>query len=336
MNCELEDKIFSITPSGFESLALEIFRFQYVNNTLYRSFVDTLNIRPASVSSITDIPFLPVGFFKNHLVVSGEFKPEVVFESSGTTQTGNSRHLLRSASVYRESFINAFQHFYGPVADWCIVGLLPSYLERQHSSLVMMVDELVKLSGNTGSGFYLYEHEKLKDLILKNESNGTRTLLIGVTFAMLDLAAHFHHPLKNIVIMETGGMKGRRKEITRGEVHDILKNAWQLDSIHSEYGMTELLSQAYSKGDGIFKCPSWMKVVVREEDDPLTVRSGTTDENGIINGLVNVIDLANIYSCSFIATDDIGKLHPDGSFEVIGRMDSSDVRGCSLMYDMPS
>jgi acyl-protein synthetase LuxE len=330
MNCELEDKIFSVQQQDFESLALEIFHLQYAKNTLYRSFVEALHIDPQTVKNVASIPFLPVGFFKNHKVVTGNFEPEVIFESSGTTQTGNSVHLVRSADLYRCSFTSAFELFYGPVNEWCIIGLLPSYLERQNSSLVMMVYELIKLSGHPDSGFYLYEHERLSGVLKKNETAAQKTLLIGVTFALLDLAEHFKFPLLYTTVMETGGMKGRRKEITREEVHEILNASWQLQSVHAEYGMTELLSQAYSRGGGTFRCPPWMKIVIRDEDDPLTIKPPGSRQS--VNGLVNVIDLANIHSCSFIATDDIGRLHSDGSFEVIGRMDSSDVRGCSLMY----
>jgi len=326
MICELEDKIFDIQRHGFEQLALELFRHQANENVLYRSFIQALKVDPSSVSSVASIPYLPVSFFKHHDVVTGNFAPEIVFESSGTTLTGNSRHMVKSADLYRRSFTEGFRLFYGSPEEWCIIGLLPSYLERKNSSLVMMVNDLIELSEHPASGFYLYEHEKLAASLEKNEAARQKTMLIGVTFALLDFAQTFRFPLKHTTVMETGGMKGRRKEITRMEIHEMLKEAWNLDSIHSEYGMTELLSQAYSYGDGIFRCPPWMKIILRDEDDPLTVRSTNK------SGLINVIDLANIYSCAFIATDDIGKLYADGSFEVIGRMDSSDVRGCSLMY----
>ncbi len=329
MICELEDKIFNVQKHGFEQVALELFKLQYRENILYRTFAEAINIDPGKVNNVTLIPFLPVSFFKTHDVVTGNFDPEVMFESSGTTQTGNSKHIVKSASLYRRSFIDAFQLFYGSPENWCIAGLLPAYLERKNSSLVMMVNDLIELSGHPGSGFYLYEHGKLAELIMNNEAASQKTLLIGVTFALLDLAEHFRFPLTYTTVMETGGMKGRRKEITRSEVHEILCEAWKLDFIHSEYGMTELLSQAYSSGNGLFRCPPWMKIILRDEDDPLTVKPLSSDTQ---SGLINVIDLANIYSCAFIATDDIGKLYPDGSFEVIGRMDSSDVRGCSLMY----
>lgn len=326
MICELEDKIFDIQHQDFQQLALELFHLQHTHNPLYRSFAEALHVDTRKVNNVASIPFLPISFFKSHDVLTGSFAPETVFESSGTTQTGNSRHLVKSVDLYRNSFIKCFELFYGPVKEWCILGLLPSYLERSNSSLVMMVDELIKRSEHPSSGFYLYEHTKLADVLLANEGSSQKTLLIGVTFALLDLAATFSHPLKNTVVMETGGMKGRRAEITREEVHNILAASFHLETIHSEYGMTELLSQAYSSGNGLFKCPPWMRVVLRDEDDPLTIKTNAS------TGLINVIDLANIHSCSFIATDDIGKLHPDNSFEVLGRMDSSDVRGCSLMY----
>src|SRR5687768_11660594 len=332
MNCELEDKIFYVQKHGFEQLVHELFQLQVKENKLYRSFTEALHIDPLKVNDVASVPFLPVSFFKNHDVVTGAFEPDVIFESSGTTQTGNSRHIVKSANLYRKSFIKAFEQFYGSPADWCIVGLLPSYLERKNSSLVMMVNDLIEMSGNQHSGFYLNEHDKLSELIKKNEAAYQKTLLIGVTFALLDLSEYFKFPLKHTVVMETGGMKGRRKEITRTEVHEQLIAAWNLKTIHSEYGMTELLSQAYSSGDGLFRCPPWMKIILRDEDDPLTIKPISTTATQ--SGLINVIDLANIHSCAFIATDDIGKLHPDGSFEVIGRMDSSDVRGCSLMYNV--
>lgn len=330
MICELEDKILGVQQQGFERVALELFQLQVKENSLYQSFTQALHVDPVKVSSVASVPYMPISFFKNHDVVTGTFDAGVVFESSGTTSTGSSRHLLKNADLYRRSFAKAFTLFYGSPAEWCIVGLLPSYLERNNSSLVMMVNDLIELSHHKNSGFYLYEHEKLADVIKENEAAAQKTLLIGVTFALLDMAEKFRFPLKHTIVMETGGMKGRRKELTREEVHSVLKTAWELDVIHSEYGMTELLSQAYSYGNGLFKCPPWMKILLRDEDDPLTIKLSSSS---VQTGLINVADLANIYSCAFIATDDIGRLYPDGSFEVIGRMDSSDVRGCSLMLD---
>lgn len=324
MNSKYEDKVFLADPAGFGQLALELFRFQYEHNSVYREYVNALQIVGDDVQRMEDIPFLPIQFFKTRDVRTTNFEPEALFMSSGTTQTINSRHSVKSLAVYRESFMKAFELFYGAVTDWCIIGLLPSYLERSNSSLVVMADELVRRSGHASSGFYLYEHEKLAGVLQQLESKQQKTLLIGVTFGLLDFAEKFPMPLKHTVIMETGGMKGRREEMTRQEVHDILRKAFQLDSVHSEYGMTELLSQGYSKGDGIFLTPPWMKVRVRLEDDPLDVRSSGT-------GIINVIDLANIYSCCFIATEDVGRVYGNGSFEVQGRVDNSDIRGCSLM-----
>jgi hypothetical protein len=257
-------------------------------------------------------------------VVTGAFKPEVTFESSGTTGTVNSRHAVKDLTLYTQSFTEGFKHFYGNPAEWCVIGLLPSYLERSGSSLIMMVEELIKLSANSESGFYLYEYEKLGNILKELEARKQKTLLIGVTFALLDFAEQFPIELKWTTVMETGGMKGRRREMVREEVHAILRRQLEVPAVHSEYGMTELLSQGYSVGEGIFKTVPWMKVMVRDEDDPLLV----TNQG---RGLINVIDLANIYSCSFIATDDVGRIFGDGSFEVLGRRDNSDIRGCSLM-----
>lgn len=337
MEAELTHKIFTCTPATFEAVALEVFRFQYVNNPLYATFTDTLRVNPEEVNSLLQIPFLPISFFKSHSVCSTAFEPEAIFESSGTTGSVNSKHFIKNIDIYRQSFLKGFNQFYGDPADWCIIGLLPSYLERKNSSLVYMVDELVRRSAHEHSGFYLNEFEKLHQVLQQLEAKQQKTLLIGVTFALLDFAEHYPLPLKYTTVMETGGMKGRREEITRQEVHAILKTAFQLPAIHSEYGMTELLAQAYSKGEGAFTCPPWMKVLVREEDDPLTIQRevvhagyGNSRPRGV-NGILNIIDLANIYSCSFIATDDAGKLYPGGNFEVTGRTDNSDLRGCSLM-----
>lgn len=318
------DKIFNGTAGGFAEKALQTFYYQYQHNPIYAQYAAAVGKTPANVSAITDIPFLPVGFFKTHRVTTTAFEPAVVFESSGTTKTINSRHFVKDINIYRKSFLTAFRQFYGSPADYCIIGLLPSYLERHHSSLVMMADELVQQSHHPSSGFYLYEHEKLFSLLQSLEAAKQKTILLGVTFALLDFAEAFPKQLKHTIVMETGGMKGRREEWTRQQVHDYLQQRWGLNGIHSEYGMTELLSQAYSSGKGIFRCPPWMKIVLRDDDDPLSV--STTG-----SGVINVIDLANIFSCSFIATDDVGKLYDDGSFEVLGRLDNSDLRGCSLL-----
>jgi hypothetical protein len=347
-------KIFNVNEGSFQDLALEIFQFQYRHNPVYRTYVDMLKFNPKAVKDLLEIPFLPIRFFKTHSVKTTGFEPTYEFQSSGTTASINSRHFIKDIEIYRESFTRAFELFYGPVENWCIIGLLPSYLERKpaspagrNSSLVFMVSELIRRSVHEQSGFYLNEYEKLYNTLKDLEEKKQKTLLIGVTFALLDFANDHPLPLKNTVIMETGGMKGRREEMVRHELHEFLRKQFTIDVIHSEYGMTELLSQAYSKGNGIFYCPPWMKVFVRDEEDPLSVQSSefrvqsqqsensprllTPDSRLSIKGIINVIDLANIYSCSFIATDDAGKLYSDGSFEVLGRVDNSDIRGCSLM-----
>lgn len=324
MICEFEHKIFSVKPSDFASLALDVFRFQYQHNPVYRRYTDMVSTDVNSIKLVEQIPFLPISFFKTQEVMCGRFEPEAVFESSGTTQTVNSRHHVKDISLYKKSFLHCFELFYGPVKDCCILALLPSYLERKNSSLVMMADVLIGLSENKHSGFYLYNHEELFRLLEKLEKAGQKTLLLGVTFALLDFAEKYSLPLNHTIIMETGGMKGRREELTREQVHSLIKKSFGVTDVHSEYGMTELLSQAYSKANGVFNCPPWMKIVLRDEDDPFAISGSGT-------GVINIIDLANIYSCSFIASDDAGRLHADGSFEVLGRLDHSDIRGCSLL-----
>lgn len=328
MSCEFEDKVFSVNDQQFEQLALDIFRFQSEHNPVYSRFVSALNIQPSSVKSILEIPYLPIQAFKTHQVQTTSFEPTTYFESSGTTQTLQSRHYIRDLEIYRKSFIEAFRIFYGEPRDWVIIGLLPSYLERQNSSLVMMVDELIRMTGQSSSGFYLDEHDRLADVLSRLEEKRQKTLLIGVAFGLLDFADKYPMQLQHTVVMETGGMKGRKKELIRDELHSLIKNAFNIAQVHSEYGMTELLSQAYSTGKGLFQSPPWMKILTRQEDDPKQL-----DEGGgkTTTGLINVIDLANIYSCSFIATEDVGRIHADGRFEVLGRVDNSDIRGCSLL-----
>ncbi|MEI7735139.1 MAG: acyl transferase [Ferruginibacter sp.] len=330
-NTDLEKRIFAASDTNFEDLALEVFQFQYHNNTVYQQFCRHLNIDCDAVITLEQIPFLPIRFFKSHSIQTTNFEPEAVFASSGTTGSINSCHYIKSTGLYTNSFTKGFENFYGPANQKCILGLLPSYLERKESSLVFMVNHLIKKSEHPLSGFYLYDHEKLHNTILHNEILQQPTLLIGVTYALLDFAEQFPAQLKNTIIMETGGMKGRREEITRKEVHQQLQKQLGISLVHSEYGMTELLSQAYSKGDGIFHCPAWMKIILREEDDPFALLFPDQVTSTPASGAINVIDLANIYSCSFIATDDIGKLYSNESFEVAGRMDNSDIRGCSLM-----
>ena len=317
-------KIFNVQEDNFESLALELFRFQYKHNPVYKSFVDALKIKPESVRNIKEIPFLPIEFFKSHRVITTSFDPIHVFESSGTTSMTRSMHYIKDLSCYEESFIKSFELFYGPVRDYCLLCLLPSYLERNNSSLVYMADKLILLSGHSQSDFYLYDTDKLAEVIFELEKNKQKTILFGVMFALLDFADNYPFPLKHTIVMETGGMKGRRQELIRSEAHEILKNKFGISNTHSEYGMTEILSQAYSKGEGTFQSPPWFKVLVRDEDDPMNVA-----EEG--NGVLNIIDLANVYSCCFIASEDAGKIYANGFFEVSGRIDNSDLRGCSLM-----
>ncbi len=307
-----------------------MFQLQYNQNVTYKTYVDTIRINPQLVDKQENIPFLPIQFFKNKIIKTGVFEPEIIFESSGTTGANTSLHFVKDLSLYKKSFTLGFNLFYGDPKDWCIVGLLPGYLERQNSSLVAMVNELIIESGDANSGFYLHDHENLYDVLLQNELIQQQTLLIGVTFALLDFSENYSMNLHHTTIMETGGMKGRREEMTREEIHSQLWNKLGTQLIHSEYGMTELLSQAYSKEKGLFKCPPWMKIFIRDETDPLNVIT-RTNKTKPSSGLLNVIDLANLYSCSFIATDDVGKLYEKGEFEVMGRRDLSDMRGCSLL-----
>ncbi|MFZ6023731.1 MAG: acyl transferase [Bacteroidota bacterium] len=317
------NNIFSLSTGQFDTVCMAVFQYQYQFNPVYRKWCDLTGQTPATVETLVQIPSLPVSFFKQETILT-ELTATHYFESSGTTQTRNSRHWVPDLDVYRKSFNKAFRLFYGTVTDWCILALLPAYLERQHSSLVMMADELIKNSKHPQSGFYLYDHERLNNTLSLLEKSGQKTLLLGVTFALLDFAEAFPQHLQHTIVMETGGMKGRRKEMTRAEVHQVLSNKLGVNSIHSEYGMTELLSQAYSKGEGLFECPPWMKIMVRDEEDPLS-------EGAIGRGVIRVIDLANLYSCSFIDTEDLGQVYSDGRFEVWGRLDHSDIRGCSLM-----
>lgn len=324
MNIASINNIFFVDAQSFTERCLEVFRFQYQDNEVYRQWCDAVDRAPAKVNSIEQIPFLPISLFKSHKIIAGEFEAAVIFESSGTTQTTSSRHFLKSAELYRNSFMEAFQMFYGDPSDYCILALLPSYLEKGNSSLVFMVDELIRQSNHPQSGFYLHDHAELAERLSTLEKSAQKTILFGVTYALLDFAEAYPISLKHTTIIETGGMKGRKKELTRLEVHEILKQAFGLQQVHSEYSMTELLSQAYSKANGVFRCPPWIKILIRSEDDPLEVKNEG-------RGVINIIDLANVYSCSFIATDDAGILNSDGSFEVLGRVDNSDIRGCSLL-----
>ena len=320
------NRIFRISSADqFESLALEIFRYQYKNTLAYREFCELLGIEPESISSIEKIPFLPIEIFKQREVKVQNRGTEVCFESSGTTSSQSSKHFVADLDIYRTSFRETFKKFYGNISNYCVLALLPSYLERQNSSLIYMVQDLIDQSGHSASGFYLDNLEELAHTLTRLEDLETPTILIGVSFALLDMAKKFPMPLRYTTIMETGGMKGRRKEMIRAELHGVLKEAWGIKQVHSEYGMTELLSQAYSQHSGIFHTPRWMRILIRDTEDPIHyLGPGST-------GGVNIVDLANVYSCSFIATQDLGKLRKGGGFEVLGRFDHSDIRGCNLM-----
>jgi phenylacetate-coenzyme A ligase PaaK-like adenylate-forming protein len=321
------NRIFNIkTEAEFTSLALEVFRYQFENNLVYRSFCDLLYKHPSDVKSLEEIPFLPIQFFKSHTVLSDSKNTiKKIFSSSGTTGSITSKHNITDLSIYEKSFTKGFEDTYGAIEDYVILALLPSYLEREGSSLIYMVDSMIKQSQHPESGFYLDNLTALSNTLKRLDNEGKKVLLIGVSFALLDLVESYTFNLHNTIIMETGGMKGRRKELIREELHLILKAGFGVPHIHSEYGMTELLSQAYSKGNGIFNCPNWMQVLTRDPEDALNIQ--TTNKTGGIN----VIDLANVNSCSFIATQDLGRIHRDNSFEIIGRFDTSDIRGCNLM-----
>ena len=325
--------IFTISnQKQFDKIALKVFRFQYENNLVYREFCNFLKTDVQKVKSLQQIPFLPIQFFKSHTVVSNTNEIQETFTSSGTTGMITSKHLVTDVTLYEESYRKGFSEFYGNIEDYVVLALLPSYLEREGSSLIYMVKDLIELSNHPDSGFYLRNHDELLQKLEKLNHNGQNVILIGVTYALLDLieyAESISFPLSklgsNLIIMETGGMKGQRKELIREELHTILCTGFGVQTIHSEYGMTELLSQAYSFGNGIFETPNWMRIMVRDTEDALSyVTQGKT-------GGINVIDLANINSCSFIATQDLGKTLSSNSFEVLGRFDNSDIRGCNLM-----
>ncbi len=322
---QLAKKILDVNSNTFNELALKVFQYQYHHNFLYKRYVDLLGIVPSKIDSIEAIPFLPIQFFKNKVLKTNDWREETIFTSSGTTGSTTSKHYVRSLEFYQQITEKTFHQFYGSVKEYTVLGLLPSYLERQGSSLVYMVDHFIQQSSSPLSGFYLNEYEQLVKTIEQARIAKTPILLIGVTFALLDMAEQYSIDLSDCVVMETGGMKGRRKELIRSEVHRRLSNAFNLPSVHSEYGMTELLSQGYSKGDGIFLPGYTMKIVTREIADPLTLQQANR------NGIINIIDLANLDTCSFLATDDLGMVYNNGSFRVAGRLDSSDIRGCNLL-----
>ena len=318
--------IFDIaSKKEFEKITLKVFRQQYDTNIVYQEFCSLLKKDKQNVKSIKNIPFLPIQFFKTHKVVSSTEPVQITFTSSGTTGMTTSSHHVTDLHYYEQSFRQAFSQFYGNIEDYAVLALLPSYLEREGSSLIYMVRDLIESSNNPDSGFYLHNYNELIEKLTALDKSGQNVLLIGVTYALLDLIEMQQFQLKNTIIMETGGMKGKRKEIIREELHDILCNGFGVGEIHSEYGMTELLSQAYSLGNGIFECPPWMDILIRDTEDALSYL------DYVKTGGINVIDLANINSCSFIATQDLGKKYPNQSFEVLGRFDNSDVRGCNLM-----
>ncbi len=321
INTEYLDKV---NGDNFEEIALSLFSYQYENNKLYGQFVRALNIDVVTVDTISKIPFLPVSFFKTHKVVTGYHEHfSYVFESSGTTAELPGRHFVADGQLYEDALLKGFTNFYGDPANYVIIALLPSYLERKTASLVHMAKVLMEKSGHKDGGFYLNEFDKLADVLKRLEEGQQPVLLVGVTFALLDFAERYPMHMKHTVVMETGGMKGRRTEWTRQQVHEYLKQQWGIDNVHSEYGMTELLSQAYARNAGIFETSPTMRVLVRDINDPFDIRNRGT-------GCLNIVDLANVYSCAFIATDDIGTIHDNG-FEVLGRADHSALRGCNLM-----
>jgi hypothetical protein len=323
---ELLKKITKVNSNCFDELSLELFRYQFQNNQLYRDFVTLLRLNPKDITIPHQIPFLPISFFKTKVIKTGKWSEELVFKSSGTSGMVQSSHYVYSADFYLNNCLEGFTKFYGSPKDYAILALLPSYLEREGSSLILMADHFIKLSKYRESGFFLNNMGELADRLKSCMDKDIPVLLLGVSFALLDFAEKFPMELKNTIIIETGGMKGRRKEILRDELHLLLKTAFNVASVHSEYGMTELMSQAYSKGEGIFSCSDTMKILIRDSSDPLTILPPGR------NGAINMIDLANIDSCAFIASDDIGKLYEHNSFEILGRFDSSDIRGCNLLF----
>lgn len=320
------NNIFNSNLKNFDELTLQAFAYQFDNNKLYNQYCKYNKIEDKqSILNITQIPFLPIQFFKSKKIICGTANEEIIFTSSSTSGQGESKHFVTDISIYKKSFFNAFEIFYGPIKDYCFLALLPSYLERNGSSLIMMCDELIKASKHPLSNFYLHNHAELLEVLNELKSKKQPTILLGATFGLLDFAEKFQINFPELIVMETGGMKGRKKEMIRSEIQEILKNGFGVYKIHSEYGMTELLSQAYSKGNGLFNCPPWMKVKISNNTDPFSF----VNENK--SGVINIIDLANINSCCFIQTQDIGKQNNKGQFEVLGRLDFSDVRGCSLL-----
>lgn len=308
----------------FEQAALAVFRFQYDKNPVYQKYCQCIGVEKDSVRGLEAVPFLPISFFKTHEVKTTLFTPSLTFCSSGTTGMQPSRHLVRDAALYRKSLVKCFEHFYGSPADYTFLALLPNYLEQKQSSLIYMMETLMQESGAKDNGYYLYNHEELYQKLVQLRDSQKKTILWGVTFALLDFAEKYSMDFPQLIVFETGGMKGRRKEMVKEELYDTLRRAFGVPDIHSEYGMCELLSQAYSKGGNVFTTPPWMQIRLRNEKDPLD------GSDTVGTGVINIIDLANIYSCSFIATDDLGRRHPQG-FEILGRLDHAQLRGCNLL-----
>lgn len=325
---KLRSAILKVSPANFEALALEVYRYQLANNRLYAEFVSLLGKKDKKITQLSEIPCLPVGFFKNYQIQTGQWTAQQIYTSSGTTGETTSSHFVRKTSWYYQIAQQLFEEQYGPLSEFCVLALLPAYLERQGSSLVDMARHFIACTNDKDSGFFLYNTDTLLEVIKKKQDEGKPILLLGVSFALWDLAEQTPGFLKDVIVMETGGMKGRRREITRKELHRILTKGLGVERIHSEYGMTELLSQVYSKGDGLFKASGTVRVLNREITDPFAMPPiGKT-------GAMNIIDLANIDSCSFIATDDLGRIYEDGTFEILGRMDNSDIRGCNLLVGL--
>lgn len=322
----ISKNIFSVNDEkAFQAQALATFKFQAVNCQVYKEYIYHLKIDVNQVLDIEQIPFLPIGFFKTHSVLSSQKPIEITFSSSGTTGMVQSSHHVTDVSLYEQSYLQAFEQFYGKVSDYCFLALLPSYQQRSGSSLIYMVNDLIEKSTHPQSGYFLYNHDDLLHTLTDLKNKNQPTVLIGVTYALLDFIENFDLHFPELIVMETGGMKGKRKEMVREELHEQLTRGFGVPAINSEYGMTELLSQAYSLGEGVFQCPGWMKILVRDTNDPLTlIAQGKT-------GGINVIDLANVNSCAFIATQDLGKINSDGNFEVLGRFDNADIRGCNLL-----
>lgn len=315
------------TDLDFNTLAIEAFNYQYENIPTYKEYCDNLKINTSQIKQYKQIPFIPIEFFKSREILDKNKEAEIIFTSSGTTGAISSQHFVADCNLYTLSFTKAFEYFYGDIKNYCILALLPSYIERGGSSLVYMANTLIKNSKQSESGFYLNNYNELYKKLQELISKKKKVLLLGVTYALLDMVEQFPIALKNTIIMETGGMKGRRKELIREELHKILCDGFKVKSIHSEYGMTELLSQAYSKGDGVFSTPRWMKILIRDTYDPFSyIKYGKS-------GGINIIDLANIHSCCFIETKDLGKITTNNSFSILGRFDNSDIRGCNLMVE---